>query len=80
VISVNSLKQLRLSRNLTQPELAKAIGVSLRSYQSYEYDQVKPNVDIAQQIARKLGKTIDEIFPLQSSTRTTNENQPLMNI
>ena len=35
------LKELRKSKNLTQPEAAKMLGVSLRSYKDYENDEKK---------------------------------------
>ena len=40
---MNALKELRLQKKLTQKEVADAIGVSLRSYVSYENDEKKEN-------------------------------------
>ena len=40
---MNALKELRLQKKLTQKEVAEAIGVSLRSYVSYENDEKKEN-------------------------------------
>ena len=40
---MNALKELRLKKKLTQKEVADAIGVSLRSYVSYENDKNKEN-------------------------------------
>ena len=36
------LKNLRLSRGLTQTELAKILGISLRTLQNYELGKVIP--------------------------------------
>ena len=38
---MSELKDIRLSRHLTQQEVAKTIGISLRSYVSYENDPEK---------------------------------------
>lgn len=43
VILQNPLKELRISKNLTQVCVAKMLGVSLRSYKSYENDRTKEN-------------------------------------
>lgn len=38
-----TLKELRISKGLTQSECAKYLGVSSRTYQNYEYDESKVN-------------------------------------
>lgn len=38
---MNDLKKIRISKRLTQQETSKIIGVSLRSYVSYENDESK---------------------------------------
>ncbi len=38
-----TLKEIRISKNLTQNEVAKILGISLRSYKSYENDINKEN-------------------------------------
>lgn len=38
---MSTLKQLRLSKKLTQQEAAAVLGVSLRSYKEYENNEVK---------------------------------------
>lgn len=40
---MNELKKIRIARSLTQKEAAERIGVSLRSYLSYENDPNKQN-------------------------------------
>lgn len=40
---MNELKKIRMARSLTQKEAAERIGVSLRSYLSYENDPNKQN-------------------------------------
>lgn len=41
VMSMSTLKELRLSKNLTQAQACAILGVSLRSYKSYENDEAK---------------------------------------
>lgn len=38
---MSTLKELRLSKNLTQAQACDILGVSLRSYKSYENDEAK---------------------------------------
>ena len=49
-----SLKQLRLSKGLTQQKCAEYLGVSLRSYKRYEADESKINALKADAIRRAL--------------------------
>lgn len=56
------LKNKRENMRLTQDELAKRSGVSLRAYQNYELGLRVPNVISAIRIASALGKTAEEIF------------------
>jgi len=39
------LKEIRLSQGKTQKEIATAIGLSERNYQSFEYGEFKPSFD-----------------------------------
>ncbi len=40
-MAIESLKELRKIKKLTQPEVAEALGISLRSYKTYENDPEK---------------------------------------
>ena len=40
---MGKLKELRLEKKLTQQEVADLVGISLRSYKSYENDEEKSN-------------------------------------
>lgn len=53
------LKQLRLSRNITQKQLAENIGASERGIQNYELNTRKPTFDILIRIADYFGVSID---------------------
>ena len=38
---MNKLKTLRIEKKLTQQQVAELVGISLRSYKSYENDEEK---------------------------------------
>ncbi len=40
---MNKLKELRIEKKLTQPQVADLVGISLRSYKSYENDPQRRN-------------------------------------
>ena len=43
---LNNLKIARLSRNMTQDELAHILGITVRTYQYIEHGQRKPAYDV----------------------------------
>lgn len=56
-----SLKKSRLEMNLTQEDMARMLGISLRAYQNME-KRNDAKVRIALNIAVIFGKRIEEIF------------------
>mgnify|MGYP002626667380 CR=1 FL=1 len=57
------IKQLRKENNLTQEELAKAVGLSARAIQSYEQKNVKPRkIEIYKKLADVLGVDISVLM------------------
>lgn len=56
------LKQLRLSRNLTQRDIAEALQISTVRYSQYERGVRTPDFDLIQKIAQFFGVTIDFLF------------------
>ena len=57
-----SLKELRIEKKMTQQEVADLVGISLRSYKSYENDKEKQNTIKYNYIVEQLSKInqIDE--------------------
>ena len=43
---LNNLKKARLSRNMTQDELAHILGITVRTYQYIEHGQRKPSYNV----------------------------------
>ncbi|MCH3909027.1 MAG: helix-turn-helix domain-containing protein [Bacilli bacterium] len=49
-----NIKQLRISKGLTQKEAANLVGVSLRTYQNHEYGKASKNGCVEKEIIEKL--------------------------
>ncbi|MBO4888593.1 MAG: nucleotidyltransferase domain-containing protein [Firmicutes bacterium] len=71
---MNELKRLRLDLGLTQQETAKKIGVSLRSYVTYENDETKANTPKYRFLLSELTqmKRIDEAHGLLTIDKITS--------
>lgn len=41
-----TLKELRKKKGVSQEDVAKALGITLRTYQNYEYGQREPNIEM----------------------------------
>jgi DNA-binding XRE family transcriptional regulator len=52
----------RKSCNLSQEQVAKAVGISARNYQYIEAGERKPNVETAISIAALLGSSVPDLF------------------
>lgn len=48
------LKKFRLSKNLTQEEMAKLIGIKQCNYSLYENNKLKPGITMINKIAKVL--------------------------
>lgn len=57
-----SLKELRARKNMTQAEIAKNIGVSTQTYNSWEKDISKVAIGKVKVLANFFGVTVGEIF------------------
>ncbi|MBQ8444679.1 MAG: helix-turn-helix transcriptional regulator, partial [Clostridia bacterium] len=55
------LKSLRKSKNMTQEQVAQAIGISRANYGRYELQQVEPNIETLIKIADFYKVTLDEL-------------------
>ncbi len=70
-----TLKELRLSKGITQSEAAALLGVSLRSYKQYENDENKINTMKYNYMCNELGKIgyIDEEHGILSLDEITDK-------
>lgn len=57
-----TLKERREQLNLTQKDVAKAVGIAESAYQRYERGVVTPSVTVAIKIARALNTTVESLY------------------
>ena len=56
------LKAARAGMDLSQEELAKAVGVSRQTISAIEKGDYNPTINLYIAICKVLGKTLDELF------------------
>ncbi|MCJ8211742.1 helix-turn-helix transcriptional regulator [Mucilaginibacter sp. RS28] len=63
----NTLRVQRAILNITQSQLADAVGVSRQTINSIESNRYVPSTLLALKIARVIKKPVEEIFELEES-------------
>ena len=61
----NTIRVERAIKDITQQDLAVAVGVSRQTINSIEAARYVPSTVLALKIARYFDKTVDEIFTLE---------------
>lgn len=61
----NTIKVQRAIKNITQGDLADAIGVSRQTINTIESGKYVPSTVLALKMARYFGKAVEEIFELE---------------
>lgn len=61
----NTIKVERAIKDITQQDLAVAIGVSRQTINSIESGRYEPSTLLALKIAAYFGKTVNDIFQLE---------------
>lgn len=56
------LKSARAARDLSQQDLADAVGVSRQTINAIEKGDYNPTIKLCIAICRALGRTLDELF------------------
>ena len=56
------LKSARAGKDLSQQQLAEAVGVSRQTINAIEKGDYNPTIKLCLAICRVLGKTLDELF------------------
>jgi len=56
------LRQMRMKRGYTQPQLSEILNIALRTYQGYEGGTRHPSYELLLQIAETLDVPIDYLF------------------
>ena len=70
---MNSLKEIREKRNMTQMELAYKAGVTQRYIAFLEKGDRKPSLENACKIAKILKSTVENIFLPKRCTKSTHK-------
>ncbi|MCX6681362.1 MAG: helix-turn-helix transcriptional regulator [Methanoregula sp.] len=68
----NRIKVFRAMHDLTQEDLAKAIGVTRQTILAIEKGKYVPSLDLAFKITRHFNVTIEEIFLYDAGTSTVD--------
>jgi putative transcriptional regulator len=66
----NKIKIFRAMHNLTQEDLARAIGVNRQTILAIEKEKYIPSLDLAFKISRYFGVNIEEVFIFDERTPT----------
>ncbi len=59
---VSRMKVARVEKGLTQQQLADAIGITRQTIGLIEQGRFNPSLALCIQIAKALGKTLDQLF------------------
>lgn len=65
------IRDRRKADKLTQAELGDAVGASRQTIVAIEKGDYSPSVFLALRIARELGTTVEELFPLDDDSPNT---------
>ncbi len=66
----NKIKVFRAMHDMTQEDLATAVGVTRQTILAIEKGKYVPSLDLAFRIARKFGVNIEEVFRYDEAERT----------
>jgi len=68
----NKIKVFRAMHDLTQEDLANAIGVTRQTILAIEKGKYVPSLDLAFRIARRFSVNIEDVFQYDEETRTVD--------
>jgi putative transcriptional regulator len=63
----NTVRDMRMRKNMAQGQLAEAMGVSRQTINSIENERYTPSLPLALALARYFGVTVEEMFDDQGS-------------
>lgn len=68
----------RKKNDLSQPELAKIMGVSRNTITNWENNRARPDVDIIRDLCCTLGIPLYELFGIQTDQETTSHERVIL--
>ena len=75
IVLRNNLKEIRISRNLSQEELAKKVGTTVKTISSIERGIFNPTAMLAFLLALMLDVQVTDLFYLDSSENITEDTE-----
>ncbi len=72
---ITRIKELRARYDLTQEDLAKAVGVRRETILYLEKGKYNPSLSLAHDVANALKTTIDELFIFEDQEEFNNYSQ-----
>ena len=57
-----AIKVARAEKDMTQMELAEAVGISRQTVNAIEQGEYNPTIKLCRSICRVLGKSLDDLF------------------
>ncbi|MCO1603846.1 MULTISPECIES: helix-turn-helix transcriptional regulator [Desulfosporosinus] len=68
----NKIKEFRISKNMTQQQLADLVFVSNRTIISLEKEKYNPSIMLAYKIALVFNTTIETLYSLEENLKNEN--------
>jgi putative transcriptional regulator len=68
----NKIKVFRAMNDMTQEDLAQAIGVTRQTILAIEKGKYVPSLDLAFKIARHFNVTVEDVFQYEKSSLTVD--------
>jgi putative transcriptional regulator len=65
----NRMRVLRAEENITQEKLAQEVGVTRVTINCVERGEYLPSLELALLIARRFGRTVEEVFIVEENDR-----------
>jgi putative transcriptional regulator len=66
-VSVSKIKIARVAKDLTQEELAQAVGVTRQTIGLLEAGNYNPTLNLCLRLSKVLGKNLDQLFGEEES-------------
>lgn len=70
----NRVAELRSSRNLSQEELAQAVGISRQSVIAIEKGRFNPSLPLSLRLGKFFKLSVEDIFELDDETHPTDSH------
>ncbi|MEG2654004.1 MAG: helix-turn-helix transcriptional regulator [Ruthenibacterium sp.] len=67
------IKVARAQRDMTQKQLAEAVGISRQTMNAIEQGEYNPTIKLCRAICKELNKTLDELFGEDDNDESTKD-------